>query len=250
MDLTNVVLLKMEDIRHQITWRALPPLQVVELVLHHESLEVEGGAGLLHPEEPGQPLEEHSLHPGGHLVSLHRPLVVVENEDGADDAAGDHHHDAGEVGADEGRVAGWRHHAAHHVHKEGERHQDCDAQSQLLPGLGRRVEAENDHAGYDDAGNDQIVEVVDCLPLNDELESDVKVHLWAAGILDTVPGGEGADQLPLRVLLVTAGVRLLVLHSQVDQSLVVGPRPKLQAAVLLVEGEPSDVHFTGGLEQS
>ena len=108
----------------------------------------------------------------------------------------------------------------------------------------------NDHAGYDDAGNDQIVEVVDCLPLNDELESDVKVHLWAAGILDAVPGGEGADQLPLRVLLVTAGVRLLVLHSQVDQSLVVGPRPKLQAAVLLVEGEPSDVHFTGGLEQS
>ena len=181
-------------------------------------------ARLVHPEDPGQPLQEDRLHPLGHLVGLHRPLVVVEDEDGADHAAGDHHHDAGEVGPNQGSLAGGRHHAAHHVHEEGQRHQDGDAQGQLLSGVRRGVEAEYDHAGDDDAGDDEIVEVVDRPPLDDEGEGDVEVNLRTAFVFDHVPGGHGAHQLPLGVLLVAADVGLsdVALEGQVDQRLVEG----------------------------
>ena len=52
--------------------------------------------------------------------------MKVENEYGEGDAAGDHDHDAGEVGADERGVAGRRHHVRHGVEEEGEGHQDGD----------------------------------------------------------------------------------------------------------------------------
>ena len=219
-------------------------------MLHQESLQTVRGTRVFHPQEPGQPVEEDRLHPGGHDVRLHRPLVVVEDEDGADHTAGDHHHDAGEVGSYERRLAGGRHHATDHVHEEGERHQDRDTEGELLPRVRGGVETEDDHAGDDDARDDQIVEVIDRLPLNDELEGDIQEDFWAAGVLDAVPGGEGADELPLGVLLVAAGVRLHVLQCEVDQGLVVGPGPELETAVLLVKREPGNIHFAGGLEQS
>lgn len=65
---------------------------------------------MLHPEEPGKPVEEDGLHPEGHGVAVHCPLVVVEDEDGADHAAGDHHHDQGEVDPYQGSVTGRGHH--------------------------------------------------------------------------------------------------------------------------------------------
>ena len=50
-----------------------------------------------HVEDPGQPLEEHGLHPAGHLVGVRQPVVIVEDEDGGDAAGADHEHDAAEV---------------------------------------------------------------------------------------------------------------------------------------------------------
>ena len=50
-----------------------------------------------HVEQPGQPLQEHGLHPAGHLVGVRQPVVVVEDEDGGDAAGADHEHDAAEV---------------------------------------------------------------------------------------------------------------------------------------------------------
>ena len=50
-----------------------------------------------HLEQPGQPLQEHRLHPAGHLVGVRQPVVVVEDEDGGDAAGADHEHDAAEV---------------------------------------------------------------------------------------------------------------------------------------------------------
>ena len=35
---------------------------------------------------------------------------------------------------------------AHHVHEEGEGHENCDLQGDLLPGVGGEVEAEHRHA--------------------------------------------------------------------------------------------------------
>ena len=32
---------------------------------------------------------------------------------------------------------------SHHVHEEGERHEDCDAEGELLPRVGGCLEAEN-----------------------------------------------------------------------------------------------------------
>ena len=50
-----------------------------------------------HVEQPGQPLQEHGLHPAGHLVGVRQPVVVVEDEDGGDAAGAHHEHDAAEV---------------------------------------------------------------------------------------------------------------------------------------------------------
>ena len=50
-----------------------------------------------HVEQPGQPLQEHGLHPAGHLVGVRQPVVVVQDEDGGDAAGADHEHDAAEV---------------------------------------------------------------------------------------------------------------------------------------------------------
>ena len=239
------VLFSVENVRHEITGQFLPPLQVPQSVVHHQTFQCVLSSWVVHPQHPGQPLQEDRLHPLGHIVGLHRPLVVVEDEDGADHAAGYHYHDAGEVGSDQGSLAGGRHHAAHHVHEEGQGHQDCDAQGQLLSRVRRGVEAEYDHAGDDDAGDDQVVEVVDRPPLDDEGEGDVQVDLRTAGVGDHVPGGAGTNQLPLGVLLVAADVGLadVALEGEVDQSLVVGPGSELQSTILLIKGKPSDVYF-------
>ena len=50
-----------------------------------------------HPQEPGDPLEEDDPHPGGHVVGVRLPVVVVEDHDGGDHAGGHHEHDAVEV---------------------------------------------------------------------------------------------------------------------------------------------------------
>ena len=68
---------------------------------------------MFHPEEPRKPVEEDGLHPEWHRVGVDGPLVVVEDEDGADHATGHHHHDQGEVDPDQWRVAGGRHHCGH-----------------------------------------------------------------------------------------------------------------------------------------
>ena len=106
-------------------------------------------------------------------------------------------------------------------HEEGQRHQDCDAEGQLLSGVGRGVETEYDHTGDDDAGDDEIVEVVDRPPLDDEGEGDVEVYFRTAGVGHHVPAGDGAHQLPLGVLLVAADVGLagVALEGEVDQRL-------------------------------
>ena len=57
-------------------------------------LEIQGSpAGICRdrPEDPGEPLEEDGLHPARQLVRLHRALVEIEDEDGADHAARHHH---------------------------------------------------------------------------------------------------------------------------------------------------------------
>ena len=152
------------------------------------------------------------LHPGRHGVRVHGALVVVEDEDGADHAAGHHRHDHREVDADERRVAGGRHHRRHHVHEEGEGHQDRDAQRQLLPRVGRGLEAEDDHAGYHDAGDDQVVEVINSLPLDGDLVGDINVECSKTAIvLNGVPSSLGAEQHPLRVLLVIVDIHYLAL---------------------------------------
>ena len=138
-----------------------------------------------------------------------------------------------------------------HVHEEGEGHEDGDAEGELLPGVGRGLEAKDDHAGDHDAGDDQVVEVVDRLPLDADLVGDVNVEgALAALVLDGVPDPPGAEQHPLRVLLVREVTSESVLDGEVDQLLCVGPGPELQGTRLVVEREPGNADWTGGLEYS
>ena len=127
-----------------------------------------------------------------------------------------------------------------HIHEEGEGHEDGDAEGQLLPGIWRCLKAKDDHAGNHDAGDDQVVEVVDRLPLDGTL------------VLHCVPHAPGAEQHPLRVLLIRRIPRehRIVLDGQVDQLLRVGPGAKLQGARLVVKGEPGNADGTRGLEDS
>ena len=91
-------------------------VDLLHLVLHLNVLESEVLPRPGHPEEPGDPLEEdHSdlkvrrlslqlllsqPYPVWHvLVSVSFPVVVVEDHDGGDHAAGHHEHDAVEVGS-------------------------------------------------------------------------------------------------------------------------------------------------------
>ena len=65
----------------------------------------------------------------------------------------------------------------YHVHEECERHENSDAECQLLSRVWRSLETKDDHAGDHNAGDDQVVEVVDCLALNTDLKGDINVGL-------------------------------------------------------------------------
>lgn len=55
-----------------------------------------------HAQQPGQPLQEEALHPGGHGVVGGRGAVVdVDDEDGDDDGEGDEDHDEEQILADQ-----------------------------------------------------------------------------------------------------------------------------------------------------
>ena len=75
-------------------------VDLLHLVLHLNGLEGEVLPGAGHPEDPGDPLQEDHSDPVWHvLVSVSLPVVVVEDHDGGDHAAGHHEHDAVEVGS-------------------------------------------------------------------------------------------------------------------------------------------------------
>ena len=140
-----------------------------------------------------------------------------------------------------------------HIHEEGEGHEDGDAEGQLLPGVGRCLKAKDDHAGNHYAGDDQVVEVVDRLPLDGDLVGDVDVEgALATLVLHCVPHAPSAEQHPLSILLIRSVTRKhrIVLDGQVDQLLRVGPGAELQGARLVVKGEPGDADGTRGLEDS
>ena len=138
-----------------------------------------------------------------------------------------------------------------HVHEEGEGHEDGDAEGELLPGVGWGLEAKDDHAGDHDAGDDQVVEVVDRLPLDADLVGDVNIEgALAALVLHSVPDAPGAQKHPLRVLLVREVAGEGVHDGQVDQLLRVGPGAELEGARLIVKGEPGDTDGTCGLEDA
>ena len=102
-------------------------------------------------------------YPVRHVVGVSLPVVVVEDHDGADHAAGHHDHDAREVGPYQRGLAARRLHVrhlggkrclvrtpelscCHHVHEHCEGHEHRDLQGHLLPGVGGEVEAEYGHA--------------------------------------------------------------------------------------------------------
>ena len=82
-------------------WLALHLLfiQLLHLLLDLDSGPVDGLPRPVHPQDPGPPLEEDHLDPVGHVVSLHHPVVVVEDHDGGHHGARHHEHDGVEVGS-------------------------------------------------------------------------------------------------------------------------------------------------------
>lgn len=60
-------------------------------------------------------------------------------------------------------------------------------EGEFLAGIGRQGEPEDGHAGNQDARHDQIEEVVECAPSDDDDESNVYVRFRAAIVVDFVP---------------------------------------------------------------
>ena len=60
-------------------------------------------------------------------------------------------------------------------------------EGQLLPGVRGEGEAEQGHAGDEDAGHDEVEEIVESSPPDVDGEGDVHVGLRAALVDDTVP---------------------------------------------------------------
>ena len=65
--------------------------------------------------------------------------------------------------------------------------QQVQTERQLLPGVRREGEAEQGHAGDEDAGDDQVEEVVESPPPDPDGEGDVHVGLGTALVHDVVP---------------------------------------------------------------
>lgn len=59
-------------------------------------------------------------------------------------------------------------------------------EGEFLAGIGRQREPENGHAGNQDARHDQVEEIVECTPSDDDDESDVYVRFRAAIVVDLV----------------------------------------------------------------
>ena len=60
-------------------------------------------------------------------------------------------------------------------------------EGQFLPGVRGKGEAENSHAGYEDAGDDEVTEVVESPPAYLDGEGDVQVGGGAALVPHLVP---------------------------------------------------------------
>ena len=74
------------------------------------------------------------------------------------------------------------------VHQLAEQ-QQVQTERQLLPGVRREGEAEQGHAGDEDAGDDQVEEVVESPPPDLDGEGDVQVGGGAALVPHLVPLG-------------------------------------------------------------
>lgn len=59
-------------------------------------------------------------------------------------------------------------------------------EGEFLAGIGRQREPEDGHAGDQDARHDQVKEVVQCTPPDDDDEGDVYVRFRAAIVVDLV----------------------------------------------------------------
>ena len=64
--------------------------------------------------------------------------------------------------------------------------QQVQTERQLLPGVRREGEAEQGHAGDEDAGDDQVEEVVESSPSDLDGEGDVDVWLGTTLVHDRV----------------------------------------------------------------
>ena len=64
--------------------------------------------------------------------------------------------------------------------------QQVQTERQLLPGVRREGEAEQGHAGDEDAGHDEVEEVVESSPADVDSEGDVNIGLRAAVVGHTV----------------------------------------------------------------
>ena len=82
-------------------------VQLLHLALDCQGFQGDLLAGPGHPEEPGDPLEEDDPHPGGHVVGVGLPVVVVQDHDGRHHARRHHEHDAVEISACKGGLE-WR----------------------------------------------------------------------------------------------------------------------------------------------
>lgn len=122
-----------------------------------------------------------------HLVSVGITVMVVQDENSGHDGRSNHEHDTVEVGSEQrNSVGGCRHRFGDHVEKHRERQQDGDSERQLLAGVRRKCKAKHGHGGDQHARYDQVEEVVERPPPDDDHERDINIRFRAAVVIDLV----------------------------------------------------------------
>lgn len=99
-----------------------------------------------------------------------------------------------------GHVLSGRHALGHQQLEHGERQQHRDPQGNLLPRVGRQVEAQRGQEGDEEAREEQVEDVEGGATLQQQGEGDVGVRVRAAAVHDDVLDRRHAVALPLHVL--------------------------------------------------
>lgn len=119
-----------------------------------------------------------------------------------------------------GHVLCRRHAFSHQQLEDSERQQHCDPEGNLLPRVGRQVEAQWGQERDEEAGQEQVEDVERRAALQEKSIGDFSVRVGAATVHHDVSNCRHAVTLPLHVLHKVR--QITAVHAQIDVHLCRG----------------------------